>query len=176
MGRLRAATGLFAMLVVSLPAMGADPLAVTKVPDWDQVANIKDAAVRLAKMQQTRGAERAFAFISACYKTHSLSSKYTKALEACIAQDYLETQALALVYSRLPPETLKRLGAPSPQKLADAMGRRILAAFANYDMSVEYANTFKGLVDEHGFPIFFGTLFPGAKLPPAKGLATPEQE
>ncbi len=65
-----------------------------------------------------QGATKAFVFIDACYKTHSLSSEYTKAFEACIAQDYLETQILALIYSRMPPEALKRMGAPSPQLLA----------------------------------------------------------
>ena len=80
-----------------VPAIAAAVLlaagsAQATAPDWDQTANIKDAALRLAEMQRTQGATRAFEFIDACYKTHSLSSKYTKAFEACIAQDYLETQ------------------------------------------------------------------------------------
>jgi hypothetical protein len=141
-------------------------------PDWDQVENIKDAATRLAQMQRTQGATRAFAFIDACYKTHSLSSNYTRAFEACIAQDYLETQILALIYSRLPTETLKKMGAPTPQVLAETMGNRIAAAFASYDVPVKRVEAFKKLVDEHGFPVFFKALFPGVDMPvPRRPLA-----
>jgi len=144
--------------------------ATAEQPDWDQVANIKEAAVRLAEMQRTRGASRAFAFIDACYKTHSLSSHYTKAFEACIAQDYLETQILALIYSRLSPETLKTMGAPTPEMLSQSMGKRVTAAFATYDVPPVRVAAFKKLVDEHGFPIFFQALFPEAEVPVPKGL------
>src|SRR5437868_3159590 len=105
-------------------------------PDWDQSANIKDAAQRIAEIQRTQGATKAFNYIEDCYKTHSLSSEYTKAFEGCIAQDYLETQILSLVYSRLPPETLKKMGAPEPKLLAQSMGQRITAAFATYKVPV----------------------------------------
>lgn len=109
-----------------------------------------------------------------------LSEAYTKALEACIAQDYMETQVLALVYSRVPAQTLKKQGAPSPRMLADAMGQRITAAFANYKMPVSYVDDFKKLVDEHGFPLFFKTLFPESKLPSKEksppAAAEPKQE
>src|SRR5262249_39364288 len=99
-------TVLGVVAAVGLAAAGGGAHAAAEVPDWDQAANIKDAALRLAEMQRTQGATRAFEFINACYKTHSLSSNYTKAFEACIAQDYLETQVLALIYSRMPAETL----------------------------------------------------------------------
>jgi hypothetical protein len=107
--RRRGLTGrtLFVLAVLlGAPMLGAPVAwAAAEKPDWDQVANIKDAATRLAQMQRRQGAKRAFAFIDACYRTHSLSSKYTKAFEACIAQDYLETQVLAMIYSRLQPTT-----------------------------------------------------------------------
>jgi hypothetical protein len=163
LARRRAALGHGARTASLLLALAL--LAGAGAPDWDQVANIKDAATRLAEMQRTQGAARTFKFIDACYKTHSLSSNYTKAFEACIAQDYLETQILALIYSRLPPETLKTLGAPTPQLLAETMGKRITAAFATYEVSVKRVETFKKLVDEHGFPIFFKALFPGVDMP-----------
>ena len=128
-------------------------------------------------MQRTQGATRAFAFIDACYKTHSLSSNYTKAFEACIAQDYLETQILALIYSRMPPETLKKMGAPSPELLAKTMGQRIAAAFATYNMPVKRVKAFKKLVDEHGFPVFFKALFPGVDMPvPKHGLPSKDEK
>jgi hypothetical protein len=149
-------------------------------PDWDQSANIKDAAQRIAEIQRTQGATKAFNYIEDCYKTHSLSSEYTKAFEGCIAQDYLETQILALVYSRLPPETLKKMGAPEPRLLAQSMGQRITAAFATYKVPVARVETFKKIVDEDGFPVFFKVLFPGAEVPninrgPAPDQKTPEK-
>ena len=149
-------------------------------PDWDQSANIKDAAQRIAEIQRTQGATKAFNYIEDCYKTHSLSSEYTKAFEGCIAQDYLETQILALVYSRLPPETLKKMGAPEPKLLAQSMGQRITAAFATYKVPVARVEKFKKIVDEDGFPVFFKVLFPGAEVPkinrePAPDQKTPEK-
>ena len=149
-------------------------------PDWDQSANIKDAAQRIAEIQRTQGATKAFNYIEDCYKTHSLSSEYTKAFEGCIAQDYLETQILALVYSRLPPETLKKMGAPEPRLLAQSMGQRITAAFATYKVPVARVEKFKKIVDEDGFPVFFKVLFPGTEVPkinrgPAPDQKTPEK-
>jgi hypothetical protein len=145
-------------------------------PDWDQSANIKDAAQRIAEIQRTQGATKAFNYIEDCYKTHSLSSEYTKAFEGCIAQDYLETQILALVYSRLPPETLKKMGAPEPKMLAETMGQRITAAFATYKIPVTRVEKFKKVVDEDGFPVFFKALFPGVEVPKLNRGPTPEQK
>ncbi len=149
--------------------------AATGKPDWDQSANIKDAALRIAEIQRTQGASKAFDYISDCYKTHSLSSEYTKAFEGCIAQDYLETQILALVYSRLPPEALKKMGAPDPKMLAETMGQRVTAAFATYKIPVARVEKFKKIVDEDGFPVFFKALFPGAEVPKLDHGPTPEQ-
>jgi hypothetical protein len=137
-------------------------------PDWDQAANIKDAATRLAQIQRTQGATKAFQFIDACYRTHRLSSTYTKAFEACIAQDYLETQILTLIYGRLSPDTLKRMGAPTPQVLTSTMLQRVGSSFAQYNVSKERIAEFKKNIDEHGFPLFFKTLFPDAKMPVPK--------
>ena len=161
-----------AALVAGLLLGGASPPTTQPNPAWDQVANIKDAATRLAALQRRQGATRAYAFIDACYRTHMLSEAYTKALEACIAQDYMETQVLALIYSRVPADTLRRQGVPSPRMLADAMGQRISAAFANYKLPVSYVDEFKKLVDQHGFPLFYKALFPDSKLPP-KGKPPP---
>ena len=150
--------------------MSTTSLVAAQDPKWDQVENIKEAATRLAQMQRTQGATKAFVFIDACYRTHSLSSAYTKAFEACIAQDYLETQILALIYSRMSPEQLKKTGAPTPQMLAESMGRRVGAAFAKYKVTPDQIATFKRNVDEHGFPLFFQSLFPDAKMPVPKTL------
>jgi hypothetical protein len=165
-----------ALLAIPLLVVAGQAMAAAGRPDWNQVDNIKEAATHLAQMQRTQGATRAFAFIEACYKTHSLSSNYTKAFEACIAQDYLETQILALIYSRMPPETLKKMGAPSPEVLARTMGKRVAAAFATYDVPVDRVKAFKKLVDEHGFPVFFKALFPGVDMPvPKDGLPSKDE-
>ncbi|MFA5900984.1 MAG: hypothetical protein WC829_17940 [Hyphomicrobium sp.] len=149
----------------ALIGMSTTSVTAAHDPDWDQVENIRDAATRLAVLQRTQGATKAFSFIDACYRTHSLSSEYTKAFEACIAQDYLETQALRLVYSRMSPESLKRLGAPTPDMLARTMTRRVGAAFAQYKISKEQIAQFQRNVDKE-FPIFLKTLFPGAQRHP----------
>jgi hypothetical protein len=161
-GALARAAALAAATVIG---MSTTTLVAAQDPKWDQVENIKEAATRLAQMQRTQGATKAFVFIDACYRTHSLSTDYTKAFEACIAQDYLETQVLALIYSRMSPEQLKKTGAPSPQMLAQSMGRRVGAAFSKYKISPDQIATFKRNVDEHGFPLFFQALFPDAKMP-----------
>jgi hypothetical protein len=159
-----------ALATAGVIGMHTTSLVAAQDPKWDQVENIKEAATRLAQMQRTQGATKAFVFIDACYRTHSLSSAYTKAFEACIAQDYLETQILALIYSRMSPEALKRTGAPSPQMLAETMSRRVGAAFGKYKVTPEQIAAFKKNVDEHGFPLFFQSLFPDAKMPIPKTL------
>jgi hypothetical protein len=168
--RVRVALALVAAGVIG---MSTTSLVAAQDPKWDQVENIKEAATRLAQMQRTQGATKAYVFIDACYRTHSLSTDYTKAFEACIAQDYLETQILALIYSRMSPDALKRMGAPTPDMLAQSMGRRVGAAFAKYKIPGDKIAAFKRNVDEHGFPLFFQSLFPDAKLPVPKDLSPP---
>jgi hypothetical protein len=105
-GAAMRARALLALLATVVIGFNTPTPAAAKEPDWDQVENIKEAATHLARIQQGQGATAAFNFIDACYRTHRLSSSYTRAFEACIAQDYLETQVLTLVYSRMPPEAL----------------------------------------------------------------------
>ena len=131
-------------------------------PTWDQAANIKNAAERLGKLHRVRGAKAAYEFIDACYRTHSLASNYSEPFEACIAQDYLETDMLAQLYSRMPPEMLAKAGAPSPQALADSMGRRVIAALKQYKMTAAYGQSLEKLVHEHGTPVFLANVFPEA--------------
>jgi hypothetical protein len=136
-------------------------------PDWDQAANIKEAAERLGKLHRQRGPKAAIQFIDACYRTNGLAEAYNERFEACIAQDYMETQILAQVYSRLPDEQLKTMGAPTAQGLADGLGKRVVAAFSQYKISAEYAGSFKVLVDKHGFPVFLPIVFPKTGKPGA---------
>lgn len=131
-------------------------------PTWDRIASIKGAAERLGFLHRARGAKAAYDLIDNCYKTHSLAEHYGEGFETCIAQDYLETTVLAQVYARLPPEQLQKLGMPSPTMLAEAMGRRVTAAFSQYRMPPSYAAGLKDLVDTHGLPIFLAIVFPEA--------------
>lgn len=141
------------------------PTANAPIATWDQAANIRAAAEHLGKLQRVRGAKGAYDFISACYKTQSLAENYSAPFEACIAQDYMQTQVLAQIYSRMSPEQLKNLRAPSAPELAEAMGKRVVAAFSQYKIPVAYAGDFKKLVDQHGFPVFLALVFPDAKVP-----------
>lgn len=129
---------------------------------WDRAANIKEAAERIGVIQRTRGAEAAIKHIDACYRTHGLASAYSAAFEACIAQDYMETKLLTRVYGRLPPERLQKMGAPTADQLAQAMGRRVVAAFGQYKVSAADADAFRAEVDKVGMPIFLKTVFPNA--------------
>jgi hypothetical protein len=131
-------------------------------PDWDQVANVKDAAARIGRLQRAKGAEAAYKFIDACYRTHSLAENYTAGFEACIVQDYLQTKMLVEIYQRTSPEQLRKYGSPSPEKLADTMGRRISAAFAQYKIPADQAEAFKVTVDRYGLPVFMAAVFPEA--------------
>jgi hypothetical protein len=156
-------------------ATQADKPALFK-PDWDQAANIKDAAERLGKLHRVKGPKAAIQFIDACYRTNGLAEAYTERFEACIAQDYMETQVLAQVYSRLPEEQLKQMGAPTAQGLADGLGKRVVAAFQQYKISAEYAGNFKQLVDTHGFPTFIPLVFPKGDKSDGKDATNPSEQ
>lgn len=154
---LAAAGGGMARATGEAPAIDAAEAAT-----WDQAASIRGAAERLGKLHRARGAQAAYELIDNCYKTHSLASNYGEGFEACIAQDYLETRTLIQVYSRMPPDALVQLGVPSPEMLAESMGKRISMAFGQYGKSQAYADNVKRLVDEHGLPVFFAIVFPEA--------------
>jgi hypothetical protein len=162
------------------PDAGAPATLEMPKPAWDQAANIRAAAENLGKIQRTRGAKGAYDFIGECYKTHSLAEKYGAAFESCIAQDYMQTQVLAMIYSRLTPEQIRTTGVPSAPQLADAMGKRFVSAFSQYKIPVAYVKDFKVLVDQHGLPVFLALVFPNAKVPtsplPNSGDGVPQQD
>ena len=133
-------------------ALASPAHAAGNKPEWDQVANIKEAAEHIGRVQSASGASRAVEFIMACYKTHSLASNYSRPYEACIAQDYILTQALVSIYSRIPAQELAKQGAPQPQEMAAAMGQRITSAFAQYDVTPKEALELKSSSTSTGFP------------------------
>jgi hypothetical protein len=134
---------------------------------WNHAANIKDAAQRLALLHKREGSNGVLKFLDACYRTHMLASEFSKGLEACMAQDYMHTQVLATIYSKVPEDQRKRVGAPSPEMMAQGMGQRFTAAFSQYKVAVVEAEDFKKLVDKYGFPVFVKAMFPkdAAKIP-----------
>lgn len=145
------------------PAQPPVPEAPPSVPiTWDRAANIKEAAERIGLIQRTRGAEAAIKHIDACYRTHGLASAYSAPFEGCIAQDYLQTKLLSRIYGRLPPEQLRKMGAPTANQLAQAMGRRVVAAFQQYKVSAADATAFQTEVDKVGMPVFLKTVFPNS--------------
>jgi hypothetical protein len=139
--------------------------AAVAAPDWDRVANIKGAAAQIGDIQAREGADRAFKFIAACYRTHGLASKYSKAFEGCIAQDYMQSRALALVYERVEPEQLRRIGAPSAADVMSTLKNRLGAAFGKYAIPSAEGQDFLRLVETHGMPVFVKAVFKKANAP-----------
>ena len=129
-------------------------------PDWDRVANVKHAAGLLGAIQAQGGADRAFQFISACYKTHSLAAAYSRAFESCIAQDFMLSQTLAVIYDRLDPAVLQKMGAPTRDMIQQALNQRVNGAYAVYEMPASEGYALKAIVDQHGMPVFFKYVFP----------------
>ena len=128
--------------------------------DWDHAANIKDAAGRLAVLHKREGSQGVLKFLDACYRTHLLASEFTKGLEACMAQDYMHTQVLATIYSKLPVEERTKLHVPSPEAMAQGMNQRFVTSFMQYKVTVSDGEDFKKLVDKYGFPVFVKAVFP----------------
>lgn len=159
--RCRAVQG----LALAVALLGQMALGAAATPDWDKVANVKSAARQIGEIQRSRGVEAAYKFISACYKTHGLASKYSKAFEGCIAQDYLQSRALALVYERLPADRLKSMGAPTANEVIVSLQKRLGAAFAQYKITAGDGEAFLKLVDRHGMPAFMALVFPNAENP-----------
>ncbi len=152
-----------ALAILLLAAAVAPPAAAAK-ETWNHVANIKDAATRLAALHNREGSTGVLKFLDACYRTQMLSSEYTQGLESCMAQDYMHSQVLAQIYARIPQEQRVRMGTPAPEDIARGMGERFVAAFSQYKISVKEADNFKKLVDKNGMPVFIKGIFP--KKPP----------
>jgi hypothetical protein len=156
MNPMREATAsLFALMVSVL----ADP-AHAATPNWNQNANIKEAAGHLSKLHRAQGSQGVIKFLDACYRTHTLASEFNRGLEACMAQDYMHSQVLAVVYAKVPPEERVKSNYPSPDFIAKTMSARFSSVFAQYNVTTEQTDAFKKAVDTHGFPIFLKAVFP----------------
>ena len=144
---------LFAMVAFATPAIAAT--------DWDRIANVKHAAEQIGDIQAQGGADQAFRFIVACYKTHSLAAEYSRPFESCIAQDFMLSQALVLIYDKIDPAVLTRMGAPTRDLLQQTLNQRVNSAYANYGIEPKEGLKLKAIVDEYGMPVFLKHVFPG---------------
>ncbi len=129
-------------------------------PAWDQAANIKEAANHLAKLHRAQGSQGVLKFLDACYRTHTLASEFNRGLEACMAQDYMHSQVLAVIYARLPEVARAKSNMPSPEFIAKSMGARFGSIFSQYKFTPAQSDDFKKSVDRHGFPVFLKSVFP----------------
>jgi hypothetical protein len=146
--------------MIAAVALLASASPAAAAPDWDRVDNIKTVARVIGEIQARQGSDRAFQFIAACYKTHGLSSKYSKAIEGCIAQDFMLMEVLARIYSRVDPDVLKKQGAPSVETIVHALNRRVGGTLAQYELKASDGQALKTLVDTHGMPEFLKIVFP----------------
>jgi len=153
--------GCLAALVLLGTANASLPAHAAKAkPEWNQIENVKGAAKRLGELQLRQGSEAALKFLEACYKTHMLAEKYTEGLEACMAQDYMLSQLLAVIYAKVPADKLAEMKAPSADVIARAMRGRFQAIFQQYKITQQEADSLKKAVDEHGMPVFIKLVFP----------------
>lgn len=161
-------------IAVMVAIAGAASPASAVGQGWDHKTNIEDAAKRLVVLHKREGSAGVLKFLDACYRTHLLSSTFTAGLESCMAQDLMHTQVLAMIYSRLPPERVKKLGAPTPDVIARSMNARFVTSFMQYKVTVKDGEEFKRLVNEHGVPIFVKGVFPKS-VPPQGTPDSPEK-
>lgn len=160
--------------VVAMSAAFAVQLVATATPldarpKWDQAANVRAAATRLAEMQKRQGAEAVVKFLDACYRTHTLASQFSEALEGCLAQDLMFSHVLANIYARLPSRALKEQNLPSPQQISASVSKRVAAVATQYKLTEEQRKSILAAVETHGLPIFMKSVFPTAEnRPPAK--------
>lgn len=163
------------LAVAALAAPLAQAQAAASKPEWNQIENVKDAAKRMGELHRRQGSEAALKFLEACYKTHTIAEKYTEGLESCMAQDYMLSQMLAVVYSRVPDEKLKDMKAPTSEIIVRSMRGRFQAIFQQYKLTQPQADSLRDAVDKHGMPIFIKLVFPstgdGTNGPPEKEKA-----
>jgi hypothetical protein len=143
-------------------ACTASAQAPKSAAKWDQIANIKEMATHIGALQRRQGADKALAFIDACYRTHSLGSVYSKSFEGCIIADFLLAQALVAVINRVPADDLRKKNMAAPDDIIRAVQTRIGSAFGQYAIAGPEANAILALVDKHGMPVFLSAVFPKA--------------
>lgn len=134
--------------------------AVAQKTNWDRPATIKLAAERLVVIHRKEGSVGVLKFLDACYKTHILSIAYNAGVEACLAQDYMHSKILAMIYARLPSGRSKPADLPSPEQITKGLGERYATVFNQYGMGQKEALALQALVEKHGIDIFTNGVLP----------------
>lgn len=141
---------------------GADQVLAQKTT-WDRVATIKSAAERLVVMHRKNGSTGVLKFLDACYKTQMLAGKYNEGVESCLAQDYMHSKVLSMIYARVPQGDKAPKNIPSAHQITRGLGQRYAAVFNQYGMGATEAKALQALVEKHGMDIFQSGVLPGTK-------------
>lgn len=131
-------------------------------PDWDRAENVREAAAQLVKRHRASGSSGVMKFLDACYRTHMLASKYSRAIEGCLAQDYIHSRVLVAIYAKLPDAARADPKLPSAADIAKAVNGRFITIFQQYKITTKDADALKAAIEEHGVPIFLKDRFPPA--------------
>lgn len=151
---------MLAVLTIAAPAHGAKPA-------WDQVKNVKESAERLGVLHRKSGANGVLKFLDACYRTHTLSSKYTSAVEGCVAQDVMYSRVLSAVYSRVPLEVRVERALPTAEQIGAALQARVSVVVRQYALLPADMDMLQKLIDDHAMPIVLKVAFPNAEAVPS---------
>lgn len=149
-----------AFLVLSCCLLAAPVRAAE--PAWDKVENVREAASLLVKRHRASGSSGVMKFLDACYRTHTLASKYSRALEGCLAQDYIHSRVLVAIYQRLPDAARADPKLPSAEDIAKAVNGRFISIFQQYKITLKEADALKKAIEDHGVPVFLKERFPAS--------------
>lgn len=138
--------------------------ACAAAPDWDRVENVREAAAQLVQRHRASGSTGVLKFLDACYKTHTIASKYTRALEGCLTQDYIHSRVLVSIYERLPEAARADPKLPKAGDIAHAVNGRFVSIFRQYKVTLADAEALKAAIEQHGVPIFLKDRFPAAAV------------
>ncbi len=137
----------------------ARPVPATK-PTGDRNASVKEAAENLAQLHLRQGSQGVVKFLDSCYPIHTTADRFTQGLEACLAQDYNHTQALAINYVRLPEAERTKKGIPSAAIITCMVAERMATVFQRFKIAPPEADAFRKSIDLHWFPVFLKAVFP----------------
>ena len=149
--------------ILSALALQVSP-AVGQTIDWDRVANIQLAAVRMAEIHKESGFFGGFDEARKCYSSAPGPERgYSKEVEFCMAQDYTGSHAAAGTYSKVSMEARRLSGSPDPEAVLQAMAERIRRVFATLKISEPEARQFSILLKEHALNAYVQARFPSQK-------------
>ncbi len=119
-------------------------------PAWDREANVRAAALHMARIHQAKGFFGGFEEVRRCYAEAAPAKTYTRELEFCMAQDYIGAHVAASSYRQVSPEARARTGSPEPDAVLKAMAARIENAFGSLWVPAADANAFASLLKRDG--------------------------